>query len=312
VVVAKPWGREIWFTGMEQRGESRVVTAGRELPLSAYLSVAPQSLCGGLTPVLLKILEPHPVPFAGDLYFELHEQKHEVYVVDQVNPEAHPAARGTIRLGVNQVLRRRLGDRAFRRTFLEALGRFESARRASDAGADPAAEAAARAAVLDFTAKASIGVADVVAVPAGHPHALQHGVRVIEFQTPVYERRIIYATQRVLTQPRWDSAAAVPTMCLEPLPGPRVDQGRQGFEQLAALPGFEVCRLRLAAGAEWSNRRAHPYTICLQSRGSARLGAGTGALELEAGEAAFLPGSAGALEVRAGAGCELLLAFPGS
>ena len=53
VDIAKPWGREIWFTGMEARGESLAVTpTGERLPLSAYLAVDPSATCAD-QPVLL-------------------------------------------------------------------------------------------------------------------------------------------------------------------------------------------------------------------------------------------------------------------
>jgi hypothetical protein len=310
-IVAKPWGREIWFTGIERRGESRVVAGSRELPLSTYLNAAAQHVCGGMPPVLLKILEPRPEPFAGDLYFERHEHKHEVYVVDGIDEGAHPTARSLVRLGVNQALRRQLGDAAFRRAFLEVLERFEQARLAADAGTSGPDEAAARAAVLAFTGTTPIAVGDTVAVPAGHPHSLQHGVRVVEFQTPVYERQIIYATQRVLTQRRWDSAEAVGRMHLEPLPAPQPDRGCLGLTQLAASPGFTVCRLRLEKRTAWTDPGRRAYVVCLLRRGAARIGSGAHPVDLDPGEAAFVPGSAGALQVRAAAASELLLAFPG-
>src|SRR5690606_1418787 len=47
---------------------------------------------------------------------------------------------------------------------------------------------------------------------------LQHGVRTIEFQTPVYERSILSFAQQVLTQDHWDTRAAVARMRLTPPP----------------------------------------------------------------------------------------------
>ena len=75
---------------MEERGESRVLAAGGELRLSAYLEAA-----GIAAPViLLKVLDPHPEPVRGDLYFEVHEHKREVYVVTAVDRNAWPGRPG--------------------------------------------------------------------------------------------------------------------------------------------------------------------------------------------------------------------------
>jgi hypothetical protein len=51
--------------------------------------------------------------------------------------------------------------------------------------------------VMDgFIAKCPLVVSDVVTVPRLVPHALQHGVRVVEFHTPVYERKILSLRKR--------------------------------------------------------------------------------------------------------------------
>jgi len=312
VTVPKPWGREYWFTGVEPHRESRVAVCGGELTLRAYLSLAPEALCGARLPVLMKYLEPRPVPFIGDLYFEVHDSKHEVYVVTDVNRSAHPDGIGAVRLGVDQALRDAMADDArFRRAFLEALHRFEACRLASDAGTgDPRAEAAARSRVLAFTRSVPVRPGDVVTVPAGYPHALQHGVRVVEIQTPNHQRSIVYATQRVVTQPRWDSAAAVARMRLEtpPVSTPTVAAGG-AMARLAEFPDFTVCRLRLPPRTCWTDEASRPYAICLATRGPVFLG--NRALRLGTGEAAFVPGSAGPVSaVSAGPG-ELLLALPG-
>ena len=87
VHIAKPWGQEIWFTGMEARGESQVVNSdGQALPISRYLSRDPEQATRGQPLLLLKILDPLPTPVLGELYLEVHETKQEAYVVTEVNP----------------------------------------------------------------------------------------------------------------------------------------------------------------------------------------------------------------------------------
>jgi hypothetical protein len=51
--IAKPWGQEIWFTGIEARGESGIATNAGELPLSQYLALAPRRLTRRAPLVLL-------------------------------------------------------------------------------------------------------------------------------------------------------------------------------------------------------------------------------------------------------------------
>jgi hypothetical protein len=95
----------------------------------------------------------------------------------------------------------------------------------------------------DFTWLKPVSVGDVVQVPRLLPHALQHGVRVVEFQTPVYERKILSFGQRVLTQGHWDTEEAVDQMLLRPPAEKsteillREEQGQ--VERVADAPGFE-------------------------------------------------------------------------
>jgi hypothetical protein len=286
--IAKPWGREIWYTGIEARGESRVETDTGELPLSSYLALAPQRLCRHAPLVLLKVLDPRPEPVLGDLYFETHERKQEVYLVTHVDRRAWPDGAGRIRFGMNQALRRRYGDDAsFRRDYLQAVRGYETIRRAIDAGQPVAAEqeAAARAAMDAFTELRPLGVGDVVVVPTWVPHSLQHGVRVIEFQTPTYERYIISFAQRVLTQDHWDTDTAVARMQLDTPPPPSFQPRADGAEEIVAFDDFRVWRVRLAPDARFTLPDHPSYALCMVVHGEVRLGP----LALTAEQAAFVP-----------------------
>lgn len=288
VHIAKPWGQEIWFTGIEKRGQSRVGDGRHSVPLPWLLALgADQLLMPGVTePALLKILDPLPEEVFGDLYFELHEEKREVYVVTHVNRRAWPDGRGGIRFGFDQDVRRRYGsDEDFRQAFHQAVVRYERVRRSIDHHGDQqrraegvadnepvaaatlkrwlttvpgellAEEVVAREAMNHFTHMLPLAVGDVVKVPCLTPHALQHGVRTVEFQTPVYERKILSFAQKVLTQDHWDTAAAVELMGLE---AGRLEPLAVVFEeddvclqQVVQFSDFEVLRLTLAAGARW-------------------------------------------------------------
>jgi hypothetical protein len=72
--IAKPWGQEIWFTGVEGRGVCSFTGAGANIPIPWLQAAVPEAAAGpaGEPLVLLKILAPSAQPVLGDLYFELH------------------------------------------------------------------------------------------------------------------------------------------------------------------------------------------------------------------------------------------------
>lgn len=223
VTVRKPWGREVWYSGIEERGESHVRHHGERIPLGRYLA-----MLGRAQPVtLLKTLHPD----AGNLYVEVHERKHEVYIVDTVDAVRWPEA-GQMLLGAN-VERSGLGAAKFRELLLAKA-------RAAEASCRVDGVAALMQAV-------SLEVGDAVAIAPRVPHSLLRGVSVVEFQTPVFERKILAASQRVATQAGWDSAEAVDLIDLEAEPRvtPRTSEPRQ---TLGASDTFTVARHRLGAG----------------------------------------------------------------
>ncbi|MCZ6617150.1 MAG: hypothetical protein O7E57_03375 [Gammaproteobacteria bacterium] len=292
VYIPKPWGREIWHSGIEARGESHIVgNNGASLPLSHYLALAPQRLCRGEPVVLLKVLDPRPEPVLGELYLEVHENKREVYVVTHVDTNAWPGGEGRIRFGANQAKRREYGDdNAFRSAYLRAVQKYRQIRTAIDSGeqVDEERERQARVAMEQFTELKPLKVGDVVTVPTWLPHSLQHGVRVVEFQTPVFERHIISFPQKVLTQEHWDSEIAIKRMTLEAPAEPDFVELCPGVERIASFDDFNVCRLTLTPNARFNLPQQVPYALCIALGGGIRVGA----LSLAPGEACFVPHSA--------------------
>lgn len=235
LTVQKPWGKEIWYTGVEARGVCEVVTRDRvHVPLPHFelaLGIARTEASSALP--LLKELDPSPAPFLGELYTELHEQKAEVYVVTAIDNTLYPDGAGQVRLGFptpwgdaeRQELRRRLHtyeaarldvDRALAQhgvDFSNAAAAHNSAdswiehllhaRSLIDPGLVEA-EQRAYSACAKLYRYAQLKCSDVVRVPTCTPHALQPGVRVVEFQTPHYERKIMSSNQKVLTQDTWN------------------------------------------------------------------------------------------------------------
>ena len=237
VLVDKPWGREVWYSGVEARGESRVQLDDAEVPLSRYLAAH-----GRDEPVtLLKALQ----PTIGDLYMEVHEAKWEVYIVDAVDAALWPCG-GCMLLGVDQRRRRALGDAGLRSSLLAVA---QAAERRDTALED----------VEAFLNRVPLQPGDALTIPPGVPHSLRRGIDVIEFQTPAFERRILAASQPVVTQNGWDCAAAVAAMDIaSQVKVERVDTHRE----VAATPGFRI--LHIGAGAAAT---VPPWTVGWVQRG---------------------------------------------
>ena len=131
IYIPKPWGQEIWFSGIEERG----ISTCQGTPIAWLLDIFGQQLgCQG-APLLLKILDPLPDENIGDLYFELHEKKMEVYVVTHIDLSAWPDGIGRIRYGFDQSLLKKYGSKAdFLNDYRKAVGEYEQVRRKIDSG----------------------------------------------------------------------------------------------------------------------------------------------------------------------------------
>ena len=243
VTVAKPWGRELWYSGVEARGESGVCTPAGVVPLSQYLDGL-----GRTKPViLLKALR----ATAGNLYLEVHESKSEVYVVDRID------GTGRMLLGPRPDVLSRMGETAFRAAVRRAAGKAEAGEAAVDA-------------VQSYMDPVDLRPGDAVTIPPSVPHSLQKGVHVIEFQTPVFERRILAASQPVVTQQGWDVDAAVAAMDLSAKPAVKSPK-EDGVSVIARTPDFTVTRHRLSNRSAfgvppWSVGWVVHGTLCCRER----------------------------------------------
>ena len=297
VSIQKPWGQEIWYSGIEQRGVSTV----KSVPLPWLLSVFGDYLgCAG-SPMLLKILAPFPEPNLGDLYFEMHEKKIEVYVVTQIDPEAWPTGSGKIRYGFDQdVIKEFESVASFRDSYQLAVTEYRLIRYEVDAQLrslkkqqglvagdllapaeynkliaqiDPelnAREEQLRKIMYRHTGMLDLSIGDVVTVTPMVPHSLQHGVRVIEFQTPHYERYILSFGQEVLTQDHWDTDSALAGARTEiSTPTPTV-QISPGLDLIADFDAFKVTRLMLEPGNS-ANTQHTNYTMIIGVAGEMAL-----------------------------------------
>jgi len=285
VYISKPWGREIWYTGMENRGVSLVgAIGGTSTPLPWVQAALPHEVLGERTRplVLLKILDPGPEPVVGDLYFELHEEKREAYIVTYIDPAAWPDGTGYIRMGFNPQKRSQYpGDVEFKEAYLLATRKYEEVRKLIDStdqsqALQSADEEHLRSEMESFTAMRPVRVGDVLKVPLLTPHSLQHGVRTIEFQTPVYERMVLSFGQKLPSQDHWDINEAVSRMSLD---APLVDE----FEILQDEPGllvekivdftdFEVFRVCSESGGQPACINISDYALIIVVTGYLKAG----------------------------------------
>ena len=115
-----------------------VAEGGASLPLPWLLETLSPWLCGGRRElVLLKILDPLAAVVWGDLYFELHQEKREVYVVTHVDNEAWPDGIGAIRFGFDsQRVARYADDAEFKAAFKASVAAYEAVRRQIDSALD--------------------------------------------------------------------------------------------------------------------------------------------------------------------------------
>ncbi|MEM1145973.1 MAG: hypothetical protein AAGI88_25660 [Pseudomonadota bacterium] len=286
-MVPKPWGQEVWYTGIERRGVCEVESGSRRIPLPWLQAAWPAAVSGiPAEPLLLvKRLLPSSEPVEGDLYFELHETKYESYIVTSTDPGAWPDGIGHVRLGFCAKKRAAyVSDDAFREAYLASVLAYEAQRRKIDeelapgrslASDDVAKERELRVAMDQFTHRLPLRVGDAVLVPPRVPHALQHGVQVLEVQTPTYERKILSFAQRVRTQNHWDTREAVPIMRLEPPPQPLPIEVPGPVNSLTTrishCTEFEVLRVVLEAGSEGAFATENEYCILVVIRGQLSL-----------------------------------------
>ena len=287
LAIAKPWGQEIWYTGVEARGVCHFAADSGETPVPWLQAAVPDGALGvaGEALVLLKILDPVSEPVTGDLYFELHEEKQEVYVVTHVDPNAWPDGTGYIRMGFHpDKLQCFEGDNdAFRDAYLHAVKSYEIVRRKIDGlpqGEQVAVELkekeiALRGQMDGFSHLLPLRTGDVVKVPLLTPHSLQHGVRTVEFQTPVYERKILSFAQKVLTQDHWDTKEAVAQMRLHTEDEPRFETllQQEGLlvERIVDFTDFEVRRVCLGSSGVLNLPPIPRYGLVIVVEGEVRI-----------------------------------------
>jgi mannose-6-phosphate isomerase class I len=307
----KPWGAEIWYSGIETRGVCSVRThAGTLLSLPEYLALIAGTDREIQTPPLLKILDPLADRRRGNLYIEVHEEKWETYIVTHVSPELYPEGMGQLLYGFSDTKLAEFAgnESAFRESLIESVERYEAVRRVLDgergaeslpqsiAGTEVELQAEAENRWLQlksYFAVRLVAVGDVICVPPFVAHSLQPGVRVVEFQTPTYERLILAFNQKVRTQSHWDTRRAVELARFNVSDAQQFSDEANCWLKIVDFPEFAVQKCNLigdtAVSAPKSNQDV-PSLLYVIS-GEVRISAGQKAFDLavSAGQAALLP-----------------------
>ncbi len=297
--------------------------------------------------ILLKTLEPAPEPVFGDLYLEVHEEKWETYLVLEVDGKAWPDGAGCLKAGLDADVEkkyRKTHGKNWKQSLLADLGsaiaEYEKVRNRLDDLLEQAAvkkpksgrekllaglpgdlikkEARLREKAEAFLGSHFLTPGDVACLPPGVLHSLRHGMKVVEFQTPTYERLIAMFSQRVVTQDHWDTERALEVMDKAPYhpahppENPSVQEG-VARHMIVDFPQFSVMKLHLDPDIE---RRKHSegegdYRLLFvtEGKGTLLLPDGTG-VTMEREDGFLLPAALNEFTIVAHQGLTYLVAYP--
>ncbi|MGI1678316.1 MAG: hypothetical protein K6L75_06275 [Cellvibrionaceae bacterium] len=338
--IPKPWGKEVWYSGIEERGQSLASDGHYAIPLPWLLSIGEKYWLDqkNTSLILLKILDPLPEPVFGDLYFEMHEEKREVYVVTNIDEDAWPKGEGGIKFGFDQSKRRVFtDDTAFKQAYTKAVENYRQVRIEIDKQLDDCRiqeniglnepvsaqtlqgwlsiidsslqkkEMSLRLEMESFINIQSLKVGDVIKVPTLTPHCLMHGVRTIEFQTPVYERKILSFAQKVLTQNHWDTESAMELVTLDAPSLPTLEllenDSTYTLESVVKFDDFEVVRATFLTAGSLTVELNDRYGIVISIMGNLTVNGSS----LNSEQAMLVGGAVDAIKVESSSDNAILL-----
>ena len=309
--ITKPWGYETWYTGIEKRGVVKVIDKNGKTELPYSLNIFRKQILGDYPEelILLKKLTPYSEDVIGDLYFEMHEKKWEVYVVTEIDESAWPEGVAIIKAGLNPKkiteYKRKHGKEW--KTFLikdfkETTKKYEYLRRKIDNCKEFSSksllplESELRKKAADFVGDCFVKKGDIVSFAPYQIHSLQHGIKVIEFQTPHYERLIVMFGQKVLTQENWDSEEALNKIIPDVYKPPNLELLKKSvgilIERFVDFPDFTADRLILEPKMSWEEKINNQYQILIAISGKATiLNEKDDTISINLDEALFLPRS---------------------
>ena len=134
-------------------------------------------------------------------------------------------------------------------------------------------------------------------------HSLRHGIKVIEFQTPHYERLIVMFAQKVLTQKHWDTENALSKILPEVYKQPELEILHKSdgklVERFVDFPQFTADRISLDNEHTWDDQLGRKYHLLINVSGQAIVFPENGqSLFLNPEEALFLPVGMGSYRLK--------------
>ena len=131
-----------------------------------------------------------------------------------------------------------------------------------------------------FVGDLPVKVGDIISFPVFQIHSLRHGIKVIEFQTPHYERLILMFAQKVLTQNHWDTEDAISKMGTEVYHPPKLDCIHNSkyliVERFTDFPQFNFDRISLEPKNTYEIQLDGRYQLLIIISGIAAVVSNTG------------------------------------
>ena len=307
--IPKPWGYEGWYTGVEKRGVVNVIDkyGKTELPYALNLFKKEMLADNSESLILLKTLNPVAKKAIGDLYYELHEKKWEVYVVTEIDKTAWPSGTGIIKAGLHpdkiEEYKNKYGNNwkeILLREFKSAVFEYEKTRRQIDDSQERVPkkllekEAKLGEIASGFVGDLPVKVGDIISFPVFQIHSLRHGIKVVEFQTPHYERLILMFAQKVVTQNHWDTEVAISKMETKVYHPPKLvcihNSEYLNVERFTDFPQFNFDRICLAPNNSYEDQLDGRYQLLIIINGRAAVVTQSGnSIKIMKEESLFLP-----------------------
>jgi len=307
--IPKPWGYEGWYTGVEKRGVVNVIDkyGKTELPYALNLFKKQMLADDSESLILLKTLNPVAKKTIGDLYYELHEKKWEAYVVTEIDKTAWPSGTGIIKAGLHpdkiEEYKNKYGNNwkvTLLSEFKSVVFEYEKTRRQIEDYQEAISkellekEAKLRDRASGFIGDLPVKVGDIISFPVFQIHSLRHGIKVVEFQTPHYERLILMFAQKVLTQNHWDTEDAISKMETEVYHPPKLDcihnSDFLSVERFTDFPQFNFDRISMEPKNIYENKLNGRYQLLIIISGQATVLTQSGnSINIKKEESLFLP-----------------------
>jgi hypothetical protein len=228
-------------------------------------------------------------------------------VVTEIDQTAWPSGTGIIKAGLHpekikdyQEIHGSKWVEILLKNFRETIGEYEKIRRQIDDSTEDIPnelheqELKLRQKASNFVGDCQVKVGDIISFPVFQMHSLRHGIKVIEFQTPHYERLILMFAQKVLTQNHWDTDDALNKILPVVYEPPELECLHKSsgllIERFVDFPQFTADRICLEPETIWEDQLDGKYHLLITISGQASIIPKSGSpVKLNREEALFLP-----------------------